>query len=149
MMATMATATPRPAPRPTPGPPSTPVPWSATIPPARLALREPGSTERLVDGAWWPRSWDLSRELPGLADALDPLGGRITRVALSSRRWADIPSEPTVNGHPVRVHRLPAGLAEDRIVVMAQSTGRWNLLVVPPLASAATAARLMIAASGA
>jgi hypothetical protein len=116
--------------------------------PARLALKEAGTSDRLVDGAWWPRSWDLSRELPALADVLDPLGGRITRVALSSRLWADVPDEPVVNGHPVRVHRLPDRLAADRIVVMSHSTGRWNLLVVPPLAAAGAASRLMIAASG-
>lgn len=116
---------------------------------ARLALREEATSDRLVDGAWWPRSWDLARELPALADVLDPLGGRITRVALSSRLWAVVPSELVVNGQPVRVHRLPARLAADRIVVMSHTTGRWNLLVVPPLATALAASRLMTAAGGA
>ena len=70
-------------------------------------------------------------------------------MALSSRLWAVVPSELVVNGQPVRVHRLPTRLAADRIVVMSHTTGRWNLLVVPPLATVLAASRLMTAAGGA
>lgn len=54
-------------------------------PTVRLALR-PGSPARGhsdLDGAWWPRSRDLASELSTLADVLDPLWGRITRVAVN------------------------------------------------------------------
>ncbi|MFF1400055.1 DUF5994 family protein [Streptomyces sp. NPDC058287] len=38
----------------------------------------PGQVE--LNGAWWPRSRDLSHELPAPTDVLDPLWGRITRM---------------------------------------------------------------------
>jgi hypothetical protein len=37
--------------------------------PARLALLPPGTGLHRIDGAWWPRSHDLGRELPGLLAA--------------------------------------------------------------------------------
>lgn len=42
---------------------------------ARLVL---GSASRFgrPDGAWWPRTRDLARELGELADVIDPLWGR-------------------------------------------------------------------------
>lgn len=43
--------------------------------PPRLSLKPTGLTTGQVDGAWWPRSRDLSVELQGLAAALtDRLG---------------------------------------------------------------------------
>src|SRR5690349_17723175 len=63
-------------------PPLRAVPFRA--PTARLALKavspSPGHVE--LDGAWWPRSRDLTHELSALADVLDPLWGRITHVAV-------------------------------------------------------------------
>jgi hypothetical protein len=39
--------------------------------PIRLALAPTGSTPPLLDGAWWPRSRDLSAELPLLTAVLE------------------------------------------------------------------------------
>ncbi|MFZ3558462.1 DUF5994 family protein [Streptomyces sp. BH055] len=61
---------------------------AATVPPsptpaaARVALESPAG-QGLLDGAWWPRSRDLADQLPGLVGVLDPLWGRITRVAVN------------------------------------------------------------------
>ncbi|WP_422396967.1 DUF5994 family protein [Streptomyces gobiensis] len=75
-------------------PPLRAVPFRA--PTARLALKPvsplPGRVE--LDGAWWPRSRDLTHELAALADVLDPLwapvspstpaAGRSSRASSSS-----------------------------------------------------------------
>nr|WP_283947997.1 DUF5994 family protein [Streptomyces panaciradicis] len=73
-------------------------------PTARLALKpvspSPGHVE--PDGAWWPRSRDLTHELSALADVLDPLWGRITHIAVNPRHWPILPRKILVNGHVVK-----------------------------------------------
>ncbi|MEU9898985.1 DUF5994 family protein [Streptomyces phaeochromogenes] len=101
----------------------------------------------LLDGAWWPRSRDLAHELSTLADVLDPLGGRITRIAVNSRYWPVVPRRIPVNGHAVKVGWFTTELDPHKIMLLSHTTGRWNLLVIPPEADAPTAARLMAAAS--
>nr|WP_106180042.1 DUF5994 family protein [Prauserella shujinwangii] len=44
-------------------------------------------TPGYVDGAWWPRSRDLSAELPALATALATRLGPLTRVAYHPAHW--------------------------------------------------------------
>jgi hypothetical protein len=120
-----------------------------TAPSARLALKSvgpsPGQVE--LDGAWWPRSRDLSDELPALADVLDPLWGRITRIAVNPRYWPVIPQRMFVNGHVVKVGWFTTELDPHKILLLSGTSGRWDLLVIPPEVSAPSAARLMAAAS--
>ncbi len=123
------------------------VPFRA--PTARLALRSEsrsaGPAE--LDGAWWPRSRDLPSELSALADVLDPLWGRITRIAVNPRHWPILPPRIFVNGHVVKVGWFTSELDPHGIVLLSYTAGRWDLLVVPPETSASSAARLMAAAS--
>jgi len=123
------------------------VPFRA--PSARLALRSEsvsgGGAE--VDGAWWPRSDDLASELPALADVLDPLWGRITRIAVNTRSQPILPPRFYVNGHVVRVGWFTSELDPHAILLLSGTSGCWNLLVVPPQTDAPVAARLMAAAS--
>ncbi|WP_405770184.1 DUF5994 family protein [Streptomyces sp. NBC_01538] len=123
------------------------VPFRA--PTARLALKPvnppPGRAE--LDGAWWPRSRDLTDELPALADVLDPLWGRITRIAVNPRYWPVIPHRIYVNGQVVRVGWFTTELDPHKILLLSGTSGPWDLLVVPPEATDASAARLMAAAS--
>ncbi|MFF4347355.1 DUF5994 family protein [Streptomyces sp. NPDC001530] len=128
-------------------PPLRAVPFRA--PTARLALKSVnpsrGSVE--LDGAWWPRSRDLTCELSALADVLDPLWGRITRIAVNPRYWPIIPRKIFVNGHVVKVGWFTSELDPYKILVLSLTAGRWDLLVIPPETSAPSAARLMAAAS--
>ena len=96
--------------------------------------------------AWWPRSRDLSDELPALADVLDPLWGRITRIAVNPRYWPIIPERIFVNGHVVKVGWFTTQLDPHKILLLSGTSGRWDLLVIPPEADAASAARLMATA---
>ncbi|MGX9891501.1 DUF5994 family protein [Streptomyces sp. NPDC002276] len=118
-------------------------------PTARLALKpvSPSPERAELDGAWWPRSRDLSHELPALADVLDPLWGRITRIAVNPRYWPILPPRIFVNGHVVRVGWFTSELDPHMILLLSGTSGRWDLLVVPPETTAPSAARLMAAAS--
>lgn len=116
-------------------------------PEARLSLTPAGSPPGLLDGAWWPRSRDLSRELPALADALDARWGRITRVTVNPTHWPVVPRKVPVTGHTVHVGWFADEQDPNKLVLLSYAGGRWDLLVIPPETGAATAARLMSAAA--
>ncbi len=116
-------------------------------PAARIALKLPGSTPGLLDGAWWPRSRDLLRELPALIDALAPRWGRITRVAVNPQHWPVIPRKIPVPGHIVKAGWFKDEQDPHKLLLLSCTAGRWDLLVIPPETGAAGAARLMAAAT--
>lgn len=107
----------------------------------------PGHPRGLLDGAWWPRSRDLLRELPDLTDVLDPHWGRITRIAVNPAHWPVIPRKVPVHGHVVKVGWFTPELDPHKVLLLSYSVGRWDLLVIPPETRPAAAARLMAAAS--
>ncbi|MFF4350186.1 DUF5994 family protein [Streptomyces sp. NPDC001530] len=118
-----------------------------TSPPARLCLTPAGSVPGLLDGAWWPRSRDLSRELPALIDVLDACWGRITRVAVNPAHWPVIPHKVPMAGHTVHVGWFADEQDPHKLILLSYTAGRWDLLVIPPETGAAAAARLMSAAA--
>jgi hypothetical protein len=117
------------------------------VPTTRLALKPMSASGGSPDGAWWPRSRDLPGELSALAEVLDPLWGRITRIAVNPRYWPVIPRKVLVNGHVVKVDWFARELDPHMIMLLSYTAGRWDLLVIPPETSAPAAARLMAAAS--
>ncbi|GIE94902.1 DUF5994 family protein [Paractinoplanes rishiriensis] len=114
----------------------------------RLRLDPVPSRTTVLDGAWWPRSTDVVAELPALVEALADLRGEITHVLLNAGEW-DLPHpRRAASGH--RTIRLgwytsqPAGL----ITVMSDfGRDRFDLLVVPPDASPASADGALTAAA--
>jgi hypothetical protein len=119
----------------------------AATPAVRLALKPVGATRGLLDGAWWPRSRDLLSELPALTDVLDPLWGRITRIAVNPRHWPVIPRRIPVAGHVVKAGWFKAEQDPHKLLVLSYTAGRWDLLVIPPQTGTDAAARLMAAAT--
>ncbi len=100
-------------------------------PGARLGLK-PDTTigSGRVDGGWWPRSADLTAELPGLFSALTPRIGRIERVAYNLDDWGPAPRKIRFDGATVRLggyHLLRSATVE---LLTARQT--VTLLVVPP-----------------
>jgi hypothetical protein len=128
-------------------PPAAPHQEAVAVPAARLTLKPDGKSRGLLDGAWWPRSRDLAGELAALIDVLDPLWGRITRVAVNPEHWGDVPRKVPVQGHVVKVGWFTPELDPHKLLLRSYRSGRWDLLVVPPGSTAASAARLMAAAS--
>jgi hypothetical protein len=113
----------------------------------RLSLAPAGSPRGLLDGAWWPRSRDLLRELPALIDLLDVRWGRITRVTVNPAHWPVIPRKVPLAKHTVHIGWFAAEQDPHKLILLSYTLGRWDLLVIPPETDADSAARLMSAAS--
>jgi hypothetical protein len=114
---------------------------------ARLSLAPTGSGPGLLDGAWWPRSRDLLREIPTLTDALDACWGRITHVTVNPAHWPVIPRRVPVTGHTVHVGWFADEQDPNKVILLSYTVGRLDLLVIPPETEPAAAARLMAAAT--
>jgi hypothetical protein len=127
--------------------PTLPRPRPGAAPAARLALKSDGAAPDLLDGAWWPRSRDLLSELPSLTAVLDPLWGRITRIAVNPTYWPDIPRKVPVDGHVVKAGWFTE-FDPHKLLLLSYGDGRRDLLIIPPETGAESAARLMAAASG-
>ncbi|RKT05567.1 hypothetical protein BX286_3567 [Streptomyces sp. 3211.6] len=112
----------------------------------RLALTPKTSLAGLLDGAWWPYSRDLAAELPALVDALEENWGRITRITANPDPWPALPYTVAVHGRSLNVGWF-SEQDRDTMILFSYSLRRCDLLVVPPEAEPASAARLMAAAS--
>ena len=115
--------------------------------PLRLSMAPDGARAGRLDGAWWPRSRDLLRELPSLAAELDERWGRVTRVTVNPEQWPLIPRRIPVAGHTVHAGWFSIEQDEHMIMVCSYIPRRLNLLVVPPQTNAVDAARLMAEAA--
>jgi hypothetical protein len=113
---------------------------------ARLSLTPKTTLAGLLDGAWWPRSRDLTAELPPLVDALEEHYGRITHVTVNPTRWPVVPHKVPATGHTVQVGWFTEQ-DPDKMILLSYTVGRCDLLVIPPETEPAAAARLMTAAA--
>ncbi|MBC2907474.1 DUF5994 family protein [Streptomyces cupreus] len=113
----------------------------------RLRLASRSGMPRPIDGAWWPRSYDLLAELPSLLAGLPRAWGHITSVTVNGATWSAAPGRMLVSNQVVRLRRTVAASAQHTIVLLAPGRGRWDLLVVPPDTTEETAEPLMAAAA--
>jgi hypothetical protein len=118
------------------------------LPLLRLRLAPRGGLPRHIDGAWWPRSYDLLAELPRLLAGLPRAWGHISSVTVNGATWSATPGRMLVFNQVVRLHRSTAASAPHTVCLLAPSRGRWDLLVVPPDTAQDTAEPLMAAAAG-
>jgi hypothetical protein len=100
-----------------------------------------------IDGAWWPRSYDLHAELPGLLGGLPRAWGHITSVTVKWAAWSAVPGRILVANQVVRLCRPLTASAPHTIVLLAPGRGCWDLLVVPPDTTEEAAEPLMAAAA--
>lgn len=114
----------------------------------RLRLAAHGGMPRPIDGAWWPRSYDLLAELPRLLGGLPRAWGHISSVTVNGAVWSATPGRMLVVNQVVRLRRTLAASAQHTVVLIAPGRGRWDLLVVPPDATEEAAEPLMAAAVG-
>lgn len=116
----------------------------------RLRLDPHPSRTTVLDGAWWPRSTDVAAELPRLVAALTGLRGEITHVLMNGADWGlPHPRRAAAGDRSVRLGWFtsqPAGL----VTVMTDfGNDRFDLFVVPPDATRATADVALAAAADA
>ncbi|MFF4347354.1 DUF5994 family protein [Streptomyces sp. NPDC001530] len=124
------------------------VPPLPSHPLLRLRLAPHGGMPRPLDGAWWPRSYDLLAELPRLLAGLPRAWGHISSVTVNGAMWSATPGRMLVFNQVVRLRRTLAASAPHTVVLLAPGRGRWDLLVVPPDTTAEAAEPLMAAAAG-
>ncbi|MEV0230772.1 DUF5994 family protein [Nonomuraea sp. NPDC050786] len=107
-------------------PPVTPL----ALQPARVFLEPTLTRDGTLDGAWWPHSTDLQRELPALIRVLQDRLGPILRVRLDTAAWDGIPAHLLVDGRFLRVSGIPA--VPNTIRVIRGNQDGFLLLVIPP-----------------
>ncbi|MFF1260957.1 MULTISPECIES: DUF5994 family protein [unclassified Streptomyces] len=109
---------------------------------ALLRLQTTHSREGVLDGAWWPRSRDVTAELPALIQALTTHLGPITRVGLDTAAWEEVPTRLVVDDRVVHLDTFPVG--DDTVLITRGDNDHFVLLVVPS-ATTADAARVAMA----
>lgn len=112
----------------------------------RLRLKPRAPQTGYVDGAWWPHSDDLMKELPDLLAVLSVRLGAIDRVLYNLSEWAKVPAEIATGGRNVRLdgyRRQPINTLE----VLGLNRNKILLLVVPPYTDPDHAHTTMMAAA--
>jgi hypothetical protein len=113
----------------------------------RLRLKPKAPQSGYVDGAWWPRSDDLTAELPDLLSVLSVRLGPIGRVIYNVNEWPNPPAKFVTGGRTVRLdgYRLqPVSTIE----VLGLNRNKIVLLVVSPHAEPQQAHAIMMTAAG-
>jgi hypothetical protein len=112
----------------------------------RLHL-SPRAGPAVLDGGWWPRSWDPVSELPGLVLALSEKHGRIRQLLVNGDSWQGRRfSRLAVGDDVVRMGWFTSQNPAVLIAVTARGQ-QIDLLVVPPAAPDEVAASAMDAAA--
>jgi Family of unknown function (DUF5994) len=108
----------------------------------RLLLTTADMGSAVLDGGWWPTSWNATIELPGLIESLTDSIGPVDRVALNAAAWDSKFRRLGTGPDAVQMvwsdsldPALLIAIIADRVVV--------HLLVVPPESSPTVAARAM------
>ena len=113
----------------------------------RLSLEPRDTMPQPINGAWWPRSYDLLAELPCLLGGLPPDWGHITSVTVNGAKWSATPGRILVCNQVVRLRRTVTASAPNTVVLLTPGQGRWGLLVVPPDTTEQAAEPIMAAAA--
>lgn len=104
--------------------------------PVRLTLASRLGNE--IDGAWWPRTGLISRELSELVSVLDVRLGQILDINVN---WSSLQCPPDLNWLGWRA-------LHQRVMTVSGRTARANLLIVPHRTSAALAILVLRRAAG-
>lgn len=111
-------------------PPTQPAP---NAPAARLTLLPThGPHGRNVpDGAWWPRSRCLAKELPALIAAWPVDRGYISRVLFSPPDWDDHPRSVMLPTRHIKTGAFPHDDTHELILTLADHTDRVITVLAP------------------
>ena len=110
----------------------------------RVSLRpDAGDGRSPFDGGWFPRSRDLSAEVPELVAELDRRGLRVERFTYALAAWTPAPRKLLVGDRVVRTGGFRS--MDPHVVSLTWDGGtrRADLLVVPPETDVLTGARAL------
>jgi len=114
--------------------------------PPRLHLAPVRAGHAVLDGGWWPRSWDPVAELPGLILDLDASFGPIRQVLLNIDAWDRRFRRLAVGSRVVRMGWFTS-LDPALLIATTERGDQIDLLVVPPGTARATARAAMARAA--
>jgi len=112
----------------------------------RLKLKPKMPATGYVDGAWWPRSLDLSTELPALLAVLAVRLGRVQRVSYNLTAWDAAPRRLHVADQLVRLGGFHFQNPHT-VDVLGLGGPRITLLVIPPGTDQTTAHQVLMTAA--
>lgn len=114
---------------------------------SRISFRQPVSTAGFVDAAWWPRTRDLTVEVPPLMDVLWTAGREINRVTYHLGTWDPAPRRMQIDGRTVRLGGFTVG--DPHMITLSDPWGheRVDILVIAPDTDPARAQRIFDLAS--
>ena len=120
---------------------------SRTGPDRLLLLPDAAGQPSTLDGAWWPRSPDLSVEVPELAAELEARCQiRFTRLIYHPETWLAAPHKLWPAGRRVNLGWFTE--IDRHLITLTTTTGRRiELLVIPPDTDPETAAVALTLAS--
>jgi hypothetical protein len=112
----------------------------------RLRLKPADRSGGLVQGAWWPRSDQLFKELPSLLAALAPRVGSVDRVIYDETRWAPQALRMEFRGRTIILEGSTT-TSTNTLSVIGKGFGRLVLLIVPPYTNPTRAYAAVMTAS--
>ena len=111
-----------------------------TGPPGRRSSRRVASPVRVslasvlggyIDGAWWPRTAAMARELPDLVEALYPTLGEVVGIDINWSAHSPTPVLSTMS--PDVAAKIGRNTPSHRLMVLAGRSAVISLLVVPSM----------------
>jgi hypothetical protein len=114
----------------------------------RLVLVPTRADNAILDGGWWPRSWDPVAELPGLVLALAARFGPIRQLMLSTTGWDSRFRRLAVGAGVVRMGWFTS-MDPALLIATTYRGDQIDLLVVPPQTPATAAEQAMTTAANA
>jgi len=97
--------------------------------PVRVALA--GVLGGDIDGAWWPRTAAMARELPDLVEALHPALGEVLGIDINWSAYSPTPVLSTMS--PDMAAKIGRNTPHHRLMVLAGRSAVISLLVVPSM----------------
>ena len=112
----------------------------------RITLAPARAGRAVLDGGWWPRTWDPVAEFPGLVLALSDRYGQIRYLMVNNRTWDRSFRRLAVGTAVIRTGWF-ASLDPALLIATTDTGDQLDILVVPPHTAASAAERAMAAAA--
>jgi hypothetical protein len=115
-----------------------------TASPVRVSLGSQRGGD--IDGAWWPRTPSVARELPDLIQALHPTLGEIVDIDINWSASSPTPILSTIS--PDVAAKMTGAKPQHRLMFLTGRPALTKLLVIPSMTHSALALMVLRQAAG-